>query len=125
MPGWYPDPGGRGQRYFDGAEWTEHRADLATLSPQQRVELLDRVLISTHCRVLSRSATMASVTLGSPVNHILHAILTLFMCGLWLPVWALVAATGREKHFTITIDEYGMVQWVNPGGQVVSTAPGR
>jgi hypothetical protein len=25
--GWYPDPGGTpGQRYFDGTDWTEHRA---------------------------------------------------------------------------------------------------
>jgi hypothetical protein len=26
-PGWYPDPSGApGQRYFDGRDWTEHRA---------------------------------------------------------------------------------------------------
>lgn len=24
--GWYPDPSGHGQRYFDGISWTEHRA---------------------------------------------------------------------------------------------------
>jgi uncharacterized RDD family membrane protein YckC len=24
--GWYPNPGGRGQRYFDGRAWTEHVA---------------------------------------------------------------------------------------------------
>jgi uncharacterized RDD family membrane protein YckC len=23
-PGWYPDPSGAGQRYFDGATWTDH-----------------------------------------------------------------------------------------------------
>ena len=25
-PGWYPDPQGPGQRYWDGVQWTEHRA---------------------------------------------------------------------------------------------------
>jgi hypothetical protein len=25
-PGWYPDPNGNGQRYFDGQKWTEHQA---------------------------------------------------------------------------------------------------
>jgi uncharacterized Tic20 family protein len=30
-PGWYPDPqGGGGQRYWDGARWTEHTAPPAT-----------------------------------------------------------------------------------------------
>ena len=24
-PGWYPDPGGRGQRYWDGHGWTRMR----------------------------------------------------------------------------------------------------
>jgi uncharacterized RDD family membrane protein YckC len=28
-PGWYPDPGGGGQRYFDGAAWTGHTAPSA------------------------------------------------------------------------------------------------
>lgn len=23
-PGWYPDPGGQGQRYWDGRQWTQH-----------------------------------------------------------------------------------------------------
>ncbi len=25
-PGWYPDPSGAGQRYWDGTAWTEHTA---------------------------------------------------------------------------------------------------
>lgn len=28
--GWYPDPQGYGQRYWDGAAWTEHTAPHAT-----------------------------------------------------------------------------------------------
>ena len=28
-PGWYPDPQGAGQRYWDGRQWTEQRAPAA------------------------------------------------------------------------------------------------
>jgi uncharacterized RDD family membrane protein YckC len=32
-PGWYPDPSGGGQRYFDGAAWTQHTAPYAQAPP--------------------------------------------------------------------------------------------
>jgi hypothetical protein len=32
-PGWYPDPEGPGQRYFDGEQWTEHRSGVQQLPP--------------------------------------------------------------------------------------------
>jgi hypothetical protein len=32
-PGWYPDPEGPGQRYFDGTRWTEHRSGVQQLPP--------------------------------------------------------------------------------------------
>lgn len=32
-PGWYPDPDGPGQRYFDGTEWTEHRSGVRPVAP--------------------------------------------------------------------------------------------
>src|SRR3954464_12275107 len=32
-PGWYPDPQGPGQRYFDGEQWTEHRSGAQQLPP--------------------------------------------------------------------------------------------
>ena len=46
---------------------------------------------------------------GQPVNNVLHAILTLFMCGLWLPVWLILAATGGERRNTISVDEWGQL----------------
>lgn len=121
--GWYPDPGGRGQRYFDGSQWTDHRS--VGLPQQQRADILDRAIIGAHCRVLNRSATAASVVMGQPVNHVVHVLLTLFLCGLWAPVWLFIAATNGEKHFTVTVDEYGTVQWISAGGQVVGTAQAR
>ena len=36
-PGWYPDPSGMsGQRYFDGTDWTEHRAAGQPVLPQPK-----------------------------------------------------------------------------------------
>lgn len=130
-PGWYPNPaGGPGQRYFDGQQWTEHHAPLqsarsAVLTERERAGILDHAIISAHCRVLNRTATAASVVTGEPVNHVLHAILSLFLCGLWVPVWIIIASTNGEKHLTVSVDEYGTVRWIAPGGQVLGSAPGR
>lgn len=33
-PGWYPDPEGHGQRYFDGTQWTEYRSGVHQMPPQ-------------------------------------------------------------------------------------------
>lgn len=30
-------------------------------------------------------------------NHLVHALVTLFLCGTWLPVWFLVAVFGKGK----------------------------
>ena len=36
-PGWYPDPSGMsGQRYFDGTDWTAHRAAGQPVLPQPK-----------------------------------------------------------------------------------------
>jgi hypothetical protein len=34
--GWYPDPTGHGQRFWDGARWTEHYAPAAGAAPVQQ-----------------------------------------------------------------------------------------
>ena len=33
LPGWYPDPGGGGQRYFDGNAWTGHAVPWPASAP--------------------------------------------------------------------------------------------
>ena len=40
-----------------------------------------------HCRHCGKNV----LAVGTTPNHVLHAILTLFMCGLWLPVWILIS----------------------------------
>ncbi|MCX8557516.1 DUF2510 domain-containing protein [Mycolicibacterium mucogenicum] len=77
-PGWYQDPSGQpGQRYHDGRRWTEH-------------------FVPTVPSVPAPAVAVAVSTGGRP-NHALHAILTFLSCGLWLPVWVLVAIFGGSS----------------------------
>jgi hypothetical protein len=69
--GWYPDPSGQGQRYFDGQRWTEHLVP----PPPSRAE---------------------RITVTGP-NHALHALISLFTCGLWLPIWMIIAILDSKK----------------------------
>lgn len=32
-------------------------------------------------------------------NHVLHALLTLFLCGLWLPVWIVAALLAPSDYW--------------------------
>jgi membrane protein DedA with SNARE-associated domain len=41
------------------------------------------------------------VATGSGVNHALHAVLTLLSCGLWLPIWVLVAIFGGSSSVAV------------------------
>jgi hypothetical protein len=77
-PGWYPDPGGQsGQRYHDGRRWTQHFVPTPPAAPAPAAQ-----------------AVAVAVAGGGGTNHALHAVLTLLTCGLWLPVWILVAIFG-------------------------------
>jgi Protein of unknown function (DUF2510) len=72
QPGWYPDPsGGPGQRYFDGHEWS------LSAPPPLPSGVVDNP--------------------GSGPNNALHLALTLLTCGMWLPVW-LVLAINDNRH---------------------------
>jgi len=40
---------------------------------------------------------------ADPVNHLAHLLVTLLFCGLWLPIWILVAITApRREHRCMT-----------------------
>lgn len=71
-PGWYPDAQGT-LRWWDGTQWTAHVA-----SHQGVVTQMPPTVIVHQDR-------------GKPVNHVLHAILSVVTVGLWLPVWLIVA----------------------------------
>ena len=45
------------------------------------------------------------------MNHVVHLLLTVLLCCLWLPVWLIIAATGGEKRHTVFVDEFGQAHW--------------
>lgn len=68
---WYPDPVSPGVvRYWDGLRWTEHRQ---AATPVATATVYNNVHVSDH---------------GS--DAVLHLLLTIFTCGLWLPIWILI-----------------------------------
>ncbi len=69
--GWHPDPQSPGiLRYWDGTGWTEHRA---AGGPQATAVVYNNV-----------TATSSGSDAG------MHLILTIFTCGMWLPIWILI-----------------------------------
>lgn len=83
---------------------------MQALSTAERAAVMQqalRDLAFRGYRVAAVDGARALVVTGSPVNHVLHAILSIFTCGLWLLIWALLAALGGETRRHIYVDEYG------------------
>ena len=102
-PGWgeplQPPPGYFG---FDGGVPDE----------TQRRLILDWAVnqrIASGWRVESRSETQAILVRGEPVNHVLHAILSLVTCFLWAFVWVVLSVTNRVERVALTVDAQGHV----------------
>jgi hypothetical protein len=69
---WYPDPTNAGIfRYWDGAQWTEHRQ---AATPLATATVVNNV----------------SVRGGGDSLVGLHIVLTILTCGAWLPIWLLI-----------------------------------
>lgn len=64
-----------------------------------------------HGRLASRTHNEAVFEFGQNPNHILHAILSIFLCGLWLPIWAIVAMSTKVTRRTVLVDEWGRT-WI-------------
>src|SRR6266542_2484230 len=46
-----------------------------------------------------------------PVNHVLHAIISIFTCGFWIIVWAILGLTQRsEQRIRVTVDRDGRLR---------------
>ena len=73
-------------------------------------------LVGEGARVQARTPTSAVVEYGERVNHILHLLISVFLCGLWLPVWFFVAMSGGTRLRTLTVDEYGEIHESSPRG---------
>jgi len=80
------------------------------LGEAQRSAILDQELVKIVGKggnVIARAPTSAVVAFGQPVNHVLHLLVSVLLCGLWLPVWLLIAATSGERRITLMVDEDG------------------
>lgn len=85
---------------------------MGMLTEVQRERILDDKLLQlAHWggTLRARTATSAVVETGKPVNHVLHLLATVFLCGLWLPVWLIIASTGGVYMRTLTVDETGEI----------------
>jgi hypothetical protein len=79
------------------------------VSDEMRSAVLDRAIVmcaSRGGRVEYRSPFQAIIVYGKPVNHILHAILSIVTC-IWLIVWLIVAQSGGERREVLDVDPYG------------------
>ena len=120
--GWYPDPnagGSNNMRYWDGSTWTHQIKEGLTevnttrrSSDERKASLAQQLqsAVARGLRIESQSDYQAVLVQGKPVNHTLHAIITIFSCGLWGIVWIVMAITGGEKREMIVVDEFGNVQ---------------
>ena len=96
-PGWYPDPSGQpGQRYHDGQRWTKH----FTPTPPPMFAPAPPPSVAV------------AVSAGRGTNHALHLILTLLSCGLWLPIWIVLAIFDTSGSTAVAV-----------GGAGASTGP--
>jgi hypothetical protein len=77
---------------------------------RQRLQLaLSQDLSVTQGRVESVTPYTAVVVYGKPVNHVLHLLASVFLCGLWLPIWILIAVSGGESKRVLSVDLCGNV----------------
>lgn len=60
-------------------------------------------------RVESMTDTTAAFVRGRRPNHLLHAVITLFSCGLWVIPWIIVTASQKEIRRVVMVDPWGRV----------------
>ncbi|WP_051837792.1 hypothetical protein [Streptomyces sp. NRRL F-2580] len=85
----------------------------------RRTAILDWTVsqyVATGWRVESRSPTQAVLVRGQPVNHVLHAILTVFTCLLWGIVWIALVVGNRVERVALTVEDDGQLQVVQGPG---------
>lgn len=76
---------------------------------QHLQEYVSGYVASTRGRLETATPYTAVVVTGQKVNHVLHLLISVLLCGLWLPIWLLVALTGGEKRHVLSVDQCGNV----------------
>jgi hypothetical protein len=71
QPGWYyTNNPGQPQRYFDGQQWHMQPAPV----------VINNIIAAPQPMMVTGGC-----------NHLLHLLLTMFTCGMWLPIWLICA----------------------------------
>ena len=58
---------------------------------------VDAAISSMWCPLCQANTEVIQEQKAGP-NHVLHAVLSIFFCGLWLPVWIIIAITDSGKR---------------------------
>ena len=112
--GWYPNPSGEaGQRYFDGTLWGDVRPATVDQAPSAVLDQAIVKALTAGGRLEYRSEFDAVLVYGQPVNHVLHAILSIGTGGFWLPVWWYLSSKSRRnmRREVLAVDPDGMLRF--------------
>lgn len=64
--------------------------------------------------VVNRDSHNAVLNKGGKVRHVMHGIISLLTCGVWLWGWAIVAILGAKQVMTLSMDAGGNVTQQGP-----------
>ncbi len=64
--------------------------------------------------VVNRDSHNAVLNKGGKVRHVMHGIISLLTCGVWLWGWAIVAILGAKQMMTLSMDANGHVTQQGP-----------
>lgn len=108
----------------DPGEWLYHRLDTVLTArscrssengnrtPADRRRLLSQqlaVMEEQGKRIAFRGDYQAIVTDGTPINHILHLMLSFFTVGLWAVIWMVDISFHKETKEFVKVDIEGNV----------------
>ncbi|MCM0622183.1 DUF2510 domain-containing protein [Nocardioides bruguierae] len=109
--GWYPQ--GDGIRWWDGTAWQgpvhPRQAASAQPNPEAALQMAAARIVQRGGRIESQSPNLIVVVTGRPISHVLHLLLSLLTCGLWLPVWLALAVIYGERRTMLSIGRDGRV----------------
>lgn len=60
-------------------------------------------------RIESQTDQQAVLVKGKDINHVLHLIISVLTCGMWLFVWPIVWYFNQRKTLILSVDPYGNV----------------
>lgn len=86
----------------------------APTGPEQALSHAIASAVAAGWQFVSRTENTAILSRGGHVRHLMHGIISLLTCGLWLFGWAIVAILGARQVLTFTVDEMGVVHRQDP-----------